>query len=1013
MSFANLFTSLSAVDGDATHRNQSDVGKRGNGRKRKPPCEQTGPDNKKHRYEARTSRSQHTNPFTHDDSTSMCYRMPNIEHASTGFTKEEMHKHSDNIDNNYMHHKKKNYRGRNNRNVYKQQQQKKMVEGQESLHRPYYRGRGSNRDGCYQTRPTSRRGGGDRKHGYDRQFHAKTPRSMTQEFKEQNTLLVDGQLLCRHFLWGRCIKGDECQLKHIQGYNDLVKEVCKFYVQGFCSKGESCPYMHKSFPCKFFHRKGNCSQGEDCRFSHEPLNETTGRLLDEALKRENDLYELSKKAQQVSPGQPATPDESEVMEENRTDVPIQQLSFYNSGGTNAEQEALLCKTEELCGITETTVPPEASDSAQLLSPLSTGLNREEPVCYSVEAVLGPQLFKPFPSFFSTPGTSMDSLPLSGPPTSTAEQSKAPYSVGADNTVRSRKSVASSALGYLSTHLSVQSVFYTPKSDCEELTDPLRSSEAEKVPYSPSNRIETNKPQERMFRSLPSLKVHTNPMSKTRPDVTPAQRAYREGKLESLQSPAAVAETSVSSKRKGDLQESTHLLVNFNGVLPFAATKHRIQTFTPTPLRPRLSGQTPDSQASVKTLCASLGYSEFKGPAGVPAESFTSSAKTSDSRNSSVIRRFTAKQPTETHQSSKKSQSALIPGSQRHYSTETAAECSSRVTRCDDLSVGCSKTQKRSFCNLFASPIADSLKPTPGSLTPACARGFIQASCPAPQSTQSKGLHVQTAVEPDKASATSFLGLFAAPLGAAPPPCMQSQPDYSRTASCSQDQPAEDPSRSSDSKQRASISETTLPHLDETDMKRISRRPTFSKHSPSPKTENEDDLSEAVNQPAKQQENPVRGIASDSLSEMSSSPTPCCDGADPSTTQAHRQLPDISSPKRSAVAASANSVLKTLFLCLDPFVQDAEQRDSIHISVPPESEQQDQSCISAKQQRKSKKKGRQKKKTQHSHQQSTDNSTDHQPSAQTSVSSLEATVGSNLSAPAGTEPPARTTCRSYR
>ncbi|KAF0037873.1 hypothetical protein F2P81_010747 [Scophthalmus maximus] len=938
MSFANLFTSLSAVDGDATHRNQSDVGKRGNGRKRKPPCEQTGPDNKKHRYEARTSRSQHTNPFTHDDSTSMCYRMPNIEHASTGFTKEEMHKHSDNIDNNYMHHKKKNYRGRNNRNVYKQQQQKKMVEGQESLHRPYYRGRGSNRDGCYQTRPTSRRGGGDRKHGYDRQ-------------------------------------GDECQLKHIQGYNDLVKE---------------------------------------------------------ALKRENDLYELSKKAQQVSPGQPATPDESEVMEENRTDVPIQQLSFYNSGGTNAEQEALLCKTEELCGITETTVPPEASDSAQLLSPLSTGLNREEPVCYSVEAVLGPQLFKPFPSFFSTPGTSMDSLPLSGPPTSTAEQSKAPYSVGADNTVRSRKSVASSALGYLSTHLSVQSVFYTPKSDCEELTDPLRSSEAEKVPYSPSNRIETNKPQERMFRSLPSLKVHTNPMSKTRPDVTPAQRAYREGKLESLQSPAAVAETSVSSKRKGDLQESTHLLVNFNGVLPFAATKHRIQTFTPTPLRPRLSGQTPDSQASVKTLCASLGYSEFKGPAGVPAESFTSSAKTSDSRNSSVIRRFTAKQPTETHQSSKKSQSALIPGSQRHYSTETAAECSSRVTRCDDLSVGCSKTQKRSFCNLFASPIADSLKPTPGSLTHACAGGFIQASCPAPQSTQSKGLHVQTVVEPDKASATSFLGLFAAPLGAAPPPCMQSQPDYSRTASCSQDQPAEDPSRSSDSKQRASISETTLPHLDETDMKRISRRPTFSKHSPSPKTENEDDLSEAVNQPAKQQENPVRGIASDSLSEMSSSPTPCCDGADPSTTQAHRQLPDISSPKRSAVAASANSVLKTLFLCLDPFVQDAEQRDSIHISVPPESEQQDQSCISAKQQRKSKKKGRQKKKcvpgdnfcilllfessapqTQHSHQQSTDNSTDHQPSAQTSVSSLEATVGSNLSAPAGTEPPARTTCRSYR
>ena len=31
-------------------------------------------------------------------------------------------------------------------------------------------------------------------------------RPMSQEFREQNALLVDGQLLCRHFIWGRCIK---------------------------------------------------------------------------------------------------------------------------------------------------------------------------------------------------------------------------------------------------------------------------------------------------------------------------------------------------------------------------------------------------------------------------------------------------------------------------------------------------------------------------------------------------------------------------------------------------------------------------------------------------------------------------------------------------------------------------------------------------------------------------------------------------------------------------------------
>lgn len=40
------------------------------------------------------------------------------------------------------------------------------------------------------------------------------------------------------------IQGDDCQLKHVQVYNGLIKEMCKFYVNGFCMKGESCPYMH-------------------------------------------------------------------------------------------------------------------------------------------------------------------------------------------------------------------------------------------------------------------------------------------------------------------------------------------------------------------------------------------------------------------------------------------------------------------------------------------------------------------------------------------------------------------------------------------------------------------------------------------------------------------------------------------------------------------------------------------------------------------------------------------------
>ncbi|KAM9713037.1 uncharacterized protein ACNS7B_023357 [Menidia menidia] len=69
-------------------------------------------------------------------------------------------------------------------------------------------------------------------------------RFMSQEFKEQNGLVVEGRLVCRHFLLGRCVKAADCQLDHIPAQNDQIREVCKFYIQGACSKGGGCPYMH-------------------------------------------------------------------------------------------------------------------------------------------------------------------------------------------------------------------------------------------------------------------------------------------------------------------------------------------------------------------------------------------------------------------------------------------------------------------------------------------------------------------------------------------------------------------------------------------------------------------------------------------------------------------------------------------------------------------------------------------------------------------------------------------------
>ncbi|XP_035023653.2 uncharacterized protein LOC118116255 isoform X2 [Hippoglossus stenolepis] len=982
MAFANLFTGLS-MDQDVTHSGAGE-------RKRRSQAELRGPDNKKQGYEAQSSWTYKPKPFKDDDST---------EHSRTGFSKDLMHNHSDNSGHNNMHHK-----GQNAKKNYKQQQQNNQGDGRRNQHHQKDRGGFSNGGGHYQTRFTSRKFGGQGKRKYANQdFKVPPTRLMTQEFREQNALLVDGQLLCRHFIWGRCIKGDECQLKHIQGSNDIIKEVCKYYVQGFCTKGESCPYMHKSFPCKFFHRKGKCSHGVDCNFSHDPLNETTSRLFEEVLKRDKDLYELSKIDEQKSSGQPANTDETEITESKKTpDVLTQPLRpiFYNSEEPKTEQEVLLCKTEEQREIQETAVPPEASDSGRPHSPLSTQLNHQEPVCYSVEAVLRPQLFKPFPSFFTTPG-SQDYASLSGPQNSSdctsgsADQSKAPYSV---DVVRSCKSEVSFIVGHTSSPPTAQYVSYTPKTDREQRTDPLLSSNTDKVSYSTNTRNEANISQEKKFKCLPSFHTFSDLISKTCPDLTvasgddkkhvgevaaslkPAQRASREVKSELFYSPATVTEKSALSHRKVDIQRSPHLLVDTlhsvncksEGVFPFATTKLKSQTFNPPQMRPYLSGLTSKSQALAKPLRPSSGFSVFKGGAAVPAEPVTSSAETNNAGNSDV-HHLRAKQPSETHEPSKQLQLILEPGTRQPNSSEATAECSSNMEHCGDSSFGRNKT----FCSLFASPITDSQKLTPDFVTTSTSR---QSSCSTPLSAHSKSedYHVKTVAEPDKASARSFLGLFSAPLSAAPLPCKETQPDYSRTASCTQEsnQLSDNVTHSSDSNQRASNAETPLPRLVKT-----SHRPTSPKFSSRLKNENEDDLSEAVSQATKQQVNPA-------CLEISSSRTPCGDRAGSSTTK---------------VGATSNSVLKTLFLCLSPFEEGGEQRHSAHISLPSESVKKEQSStgdVFVEPQRKRKKKRRKKK------QQSTEKSVAHSTEHQTSLISVEATVGSTFSAPTRTEPQVR-------
>uniref|UniRef100_H3AVH9 Zinc finger CCCH-type containing 6 n=1 Tax=Latimeria chalumnae TaxID=7897 RepID=H3AVH9_LATCH len=112
--------------------------------------------------------------------------------------------------------------------------------------------------------------------------------NMSQEFINQHTVEYNGKYICKYFLEGRCIKGDQCKFDH-----DVVpekkKEICKFYLQGYCTKGENCFYMHNEYPCKFFHTGTKCYQGDNCKFSHAPLTDETRELLEKVLNSEEPL----------------------------------------------------------------------------------------------------------------------------------------------------------------------------------------------------------------------------------------------------------------------------------------------------------------------------------------------------------------------------------------------------------------------------------------------------------------------------------------------------------------------------------------------------------------------------------------------------------------------------------------------------------------------------------------------------------------------------------------------------
>lgn len=488
-----------------------------------------------------------------------------------------------------------------------------------------------------------------------------------------------------------------------------------------------------------------------------------------------------------------------------------RVNFYNTEESNAKKETLLCETEEVADVN---LP-------------SDNLQKEEPACYSVEAVLGPQLSKPFSSLCTTQdSSSLSVLHASSSP----NRGEAPYSV--DAVLRSCKTMGSSTSGNSrapAAAATAQTVFYTPKTGLDKSFEPLlrSASQHEKSLYLVNTKDGAKKFQEETYRSVSLSHVQTGPMSVASVPQKPAERdsvrmeplSAGDKKVDHNSSPPRLREENrqepidaFGDSRSEGLQVGGRVLHNLFSRLPSqtCAPKH------PTFLKPQSSA--PANQNVSKNFLHPSSHSstQCKGGAAVPA---TSSGK--NNNPAKVIKRqFSGQKFAGKQQQSKNTGSALrLPPDSRQITTPSGG-----------LEVESDKTWK----SLFARPITEFLNSTPDSET--------TAACPQqPEDSRTKDVPVAPAAEPDKSFVRTFCSLFATPLSeiAAPLPHLQPKLNHTRTSSSSQEsnQPVGDASHSSGPTQSPSKLETQL--LVRTDAARS------LKFSPSVKKRS----TELINQPA--------------------------------------------------------------------------------------------------------------------------------------------------------------------
>ncbi|XP_057699343.1 zinc finger CCCH domain-containing protein 6-like [Corythoichthys intestinalis] len=550
------------------------------------------------------------------------------------------------------------------------------------------------------------------------------------EFKEQNTVLLNGKLFCRHFLFGKCIKEEGCKLLHIQACNDLIKEPCKYYKQQACLKGEQCPYMHKSFPCKYFHKKGRCSNRDDCKFSHEPLNDITMKLLNEDIERD---MELAKKANEALVQSTAV-DESVInpldtsQEQKAGDKLVEpfRFNFYNSAESNADCKEI-CVTEGVIGAIE----GDAQQQPECKSPLVTPCS-EPPALYSVEAVLGP----PLPTFFKTPSD----LPTSSGCSSSPTPSKVSYSV--DVVLKSPKSTQSFTLSHTSTNTTAMQQV-APSALPDESGPPSQNNKSSDMP---PIKNETNTELCKTRKNTAVVKVQTS--SKISKGEKSAEYIIPE------------AERHTDCLKKEEYQQLTTEIPSSSNCTQLAKScKVEFRRLFSSP--PDLVSTPKDSQRFM--LHHSYQTNDINPP--------------SSSTQSSTPLKETAGAPTAPASPSSKANaygklSNHLP-LQCLYSQNTKSALPARAARAnstikrktDRLSLGSNKSLETPFKSLFASSIADSQNSTPENSTiTSSAHNSTQSISASSKSTNVKCQDSsEKRVEATQARASSLRSLFATPL----------------------------------------------------------------------------------------------------------------------------------------------------------------------------------------------------------------------------------------------------------